>query len=212
MGTQNMKQVKIYIFADYACPFVFNAYMWLSKIKNHYGDNLNIKWKSFLLDTKDVNFDWKNPETLSSNRSLMSLIAAKAAKRQGEDLFQRYHDKLLISRNSQIKRIRLNDKPTLIRLANECDLDLNQFEVDLNSEQIIDEVSSDHNEAVNKFGIFGTPTFVFENGNSIYLKTFIPTEQNAIKSFEHFLSISKDCSFIGEMKRPQPPWPSGYDV
>ena len=93
-----------------------------------------------MLDTKDVNFDWKNPETLSSNRSLMSLIAAKAAKRQGEDLFQRYHDKLLISRNSQIKRIRLNDKPTLIRLANECDLDLNQFEVDLNSEQIIDEV------------------------------------------------------------------------
>ena len=34
MGTQNMKQVKIDIFADYACPFVFNAYMWLSKIKN----------------------------------------------------------------------------------------------------------------------------------------------------------------------------------
>ena len=90
-----MEKVKIDIFADYACPFVFNAYIWLNKIKNHYGDNLNINWKSFLLDTKDVNFDWKNPETLSSNRSLMSLIAGKAAKRQGEDLFKRFFPKLL---------------------------------------------------------------------------------------------------------------------
>jgi len=207
-----MKQLKIDIFADYACPFVFNAYIWLGKIKNHYGDNLNINWKSFLLDTKDENFDWKNPETWSSNRSLMSLIAGKAAKRQGEDLFKRYHDKLLMSRNSQTGRIRLNDKSTLIQLAHECDLNLDQFEFDLTSEEVIDEVSTDHNEAVNKFGVFGTPTFVFENGNAIYLKTFIPPEQNIIQNFEHFLSIAKDCSFIGEMKRPQPPWPSGYDV
>ena len=133
-----MEKVKIDIFADYACPFVFNAYIWLSKIKNHYGDNLDINWKSFLLHTKDKNFDWKNPETLSSNRSLMSLIAGKAAKRQGEDLFKRYHDKLLISRNSQTGRIRLNHKPTLMKLADECDLDLDQFESDLNNEQVID--------------------------------------------------------------------------
>tara|TARA_B100000676_G_C17561098_1_gene572297 strand:- start:16 stop:639 length:624 start_codon:yes stop_codon:yes gene_type:complete len=207
-----MEKVKIDIFADYACPFVFNTYIWLRKIKNHYGGNLEINWRSFLLGIKDKeNFNWKDSETLSSNRSLLSLIAGKAAKKQGDEVFERYHDKLLISRHRQTDRIHLNDKSTLIRLADECELNLEQFEIDLNNENIIDEVSNDHNEGL-KIGVFGTPTFVFENGNSIYLKTFIPPEQDMIKSFEYFLLISKNCSFIGEMKRPQPPWPSGYNV
>ena len=105
----------------------------------------------------------------------------------------------------------LNDKNILEKILKKLNINPNIFLSEIENLEIKDKLKTKTSDAYNN-GIFGTPTFVFENGNSIYLKTFIPTEQNAIKSFEHFLSISKDCSFIGEMKRPQPPWPSGYDV
>ena len=67
----------------------------------------------------------------------------------------------------------------------------------------------DHTEAVEKHGIFGTPTFVFENGGSAYLKTFIPPAEDSVEFFDHFVALVADRSYVGEIKRPQPPWPKG---
>ena len=51
--------------------------------------------------------------------------------------------------------------------------------------------------------------FVFENGNTMFVKAFIPPEGDAVAEFEHFVAIAKHRNYIGEIKRPQPPWPKG---
>ncbi|MFQ5874821.1 MAG: DsbA family selenoprotein, partial [Dehalococcoidia bacterium] len=66
-----------------------------------------------------------------------------------------------------------------------------------------------HTESVEKYGVFGTPTFLFESGNTVYLKTFIPPEEDSVAFFEHFIALMSHRSWVGELKRPQPPWPKG---
>ena len=51
--------------------------------------------------------------------------------------------------------------------------------------------------------------FIFENGQSAYIKTFIPPEEESLEAFEHFIGLMSNRSYIGEVKRPQPPWPKG---
>jgi hypothetical protein len=70
-------------------------------------------------------------------------------------------------------------------------------------------VARDHEESVETHGAFGTPTFIFENGQSSYIKTFIPPEEESMETFEHFVGLMSKRSYIGEVKRPQPPWPKG---
>jgi len=64
--------------------------VWLDKVKKAYGDNLNITWRNFSLEQNAHNLkegldsDWKvwDQDDPSQGRSLLSQIAAEAAKRQ----------------------------------------------------------------------------------------------------------------------------------
>ena len=58
-------------------------------------------------------------------------------------------------------------------------------------------------------GVFGTPTFLFENGHTAYMKTFIPPKGEAVEVFDSFVSLFGGRTYIGEIKSPQPPWPKG---
>ena len=106
-------------------------------------------------------------------------------------------------------RVSLRDPEPLIAVARDVGLDVQRFESDLADRGLLRMIARDHTEAVEKHGIFGTPTFVFETGNAAYLKTFIPPEKDSVAFFEHFVSLTSDMSFVGELKRPQPPWPKG---
>ena len=46
-------------------------------------------------------------------------------------------------------------------------------------------------------GIFGTPTFLFENGHTAYMKTFIPPEDEAVEVFESFVSLFGGRTYVG---------------
>ena len=70
-------------------------------------------------------------------------------------------------------------------------------------------VASDHEVATGDMGIFGTPTFLFGNGHTAYMKTFIPPEDEAVEVFESFVSLFGGRTYVGEIKSPQPPWPKG---
>ena len=61
-------------------------------------------------------------------------------------------------------------------------------------------------------GIFGTPTFVFEDGTSAFLKTFTPPEADTMAAWDNLMSMTRNRPYFGELKRPQPPWPQGVDV
>jgi len=186
--------------------------VWLDKVKEHYGDDLKLNWRNFSLqqiNAKDPG-DWRvwQEEDYTSTRSLMASIAGEAAQRQGDELFDKFFLALLTERHGG-SRAPLNDDSMFIKLAEGCGLNIEQFKSDIKDPKLVEIIANDHTEAVDIHGAFGTPTFVFGNGQSAYLKTFIPPEEESVDAFKHFLGLFESRSYIGEVKRPQPPWPKG---
>lgn len=171
---------------------------------------VDVSWRAFVLDEAargDGPPVWELPPD-ERGRSFLSLVAGKAAARQGPAEFDRFHLALLEARHAG-GRVRLDRPEPLIEIAREQGLDPDRFSADLGDSALTMEVASDHREAASEHGVFGTPTFLFENGQSAFVKTFIPPEAEAAEALSHFLGLFAERSYIGEVKRPQPPWPRG---
>ena len=193
--------------------------MWLDRVKSLYGDDLELNWKNYSLEQNNFSLqqksdgtesDWKvwEDDEIGERRSLMSQVAAEAARRQGPELFDKFHLALLTARHGGEGRIALNEEEPLVELAQQVGLDVARFREDLRDPELRKVIGSQHEEAVEQ-GIFGTPTFVFENGNAAFIKAFIPPQDDAMAEWGHFVAIASKRSYIGEIKRPQPPWPKG---
>lgn len=206
-----MPNIELKIYFDFACPFVYNAAVWLDMVKKNTDKKINIEWRHFSLQqnaSTEEGFQVWEAQDLKTTRSLMAAIAGEAARRQGEDLFQAFLLKLLLERNGP-KRIPLNDNEVFLRIAGDCGLDLERFKKDLSDISIINIIRQDHEEAVKNHGVFGTPTYIFENGQGSFVKMFIPPENEALEAFDEFIALFGKRNYFGEIKRPQPPWPKG---
>lgn len=185
--------------------------MWLHRVKKAYGEGLEVTWRWFSLEqvnSKEEGWKvWEQPEDYKG-RSIWSLRAGAAAKRQGPEAFERYHLALLTARHAG-RRVPLNEKGPLIEVAGEVGLDVARFRQDLEDRALLEEIARDHTEAVEKYGVFGTPTFIFEDGGAAFLKIFIPPEEESVPFFQEFYSMFGRRPYVGEVKRPQPPWPKG---
>lgn len=190
--------------------------MWLDKVKKAYGDNLNITWRNFSLEQNAHNLkegldsDWKvwDDEDATQRRSLVAQIAAEAAKRQGEDAHAKFHLALLTARHGGEGRVSLSDEDAILEVAANAGLDAGRMREDMKDPELRRIIGEDHEAAIAD-GIFGTPTYIFENGNMAYLKAFIPEDEDAVASFEHYIALANHRNYFGEIKRPQPPWPKG---
>ncbi len=173
---------------------------------------IEINWKPFSLEqvNQKVGPDYKawSEADEELNGSLWGLRAGIAAGRQGGDAMRRYLPLLLKARH--VDRSDLGDHELLKGLAKEADLDVTQFEKDLSDRTTLDEIAESHTQAVEERGVFGTPTFVFEGGGSAFLKMIKPqTPEQASKAFDSLIPLMSSDVFVGEVKRPQPPWPKG---
>ena len=181
-------------------------------MKSEYGDNLDITWKFFSLDQVNSKEGpgwkvWDQPD--GEQRRFLSLRAGEAARRQGKEAFARFHLALLKARHGAGERIALDETEPLVEVARGAGLDTARFQQDLQDRDLQSSIARDHTEAVEDHGVFGTPTFVFESGSSVYLKSFIPPEEDSVDFFQNFVALMADRSYVGELKRPQPPWPKG---
>ncbi len=188
--------------------------MWLDQVKRAKGGEapVEVTWRPFSLEqvNQKVGPDyqaWSEPdETL--NGSLWGLRAGQAARRQGEDALRAYLPLLLRARHED--RSDLGDKELLKRLAGEAGLDADRFAQDLDDRSTLDEIAASHRQAVEERGVFGTPTFVFEGGGAAFVKLIRPqTDEQAGSAFDSLVNLVQNDLFVGEVKRPQPPWPKG---
>lgn len=173
---------------------------------------IQINWKPFSLEqiNQKIGPDhrvWDVPEN-EQHPSLWGLRAGTAAKNQGDDNLRRFLPLLLRARHEERKD--LNDFGMLRDLAEKAGLDAARFERDLKDRASLDAVAASHAEAVETYGVFGTPTFVFPNRATAFLKMIRPRSlEEASKAFDTVLALMENEVFIGEVKRPQPPWPKG---
>ena len=185
--------------------------MWLAKVKDTYGDNLQVDWKPFLL--AQINSKegpewkaWEQPED-SADLGLLAMRAGEAAQRQGNERFEAFQLALLKARHEDRKD--LSDEGVIMEAAEAGGLDMARFREDLADKSILKDLGDSHTRAVEEYGVFGVPTFVFPDGGSAFLKTYQPPAEDAVALFENLHTLMGSLKYVGEVKRPQPPWPKG---
>ena len=75
--------------------------------------------------------------------------------------------------------------------------------------ELLKELGESHTRAVEEHGAFGVPTYVFPSGHAAFIKMFIPPAEEAVEMYDSLMKVGADFKYLGEMKRPQPPWPHG---
>lgn len=195
------------VFYDYMCPFVYRASVLLDSAVAS-GRELKIGWRYFSLaqvNSKDEGWTaWDAPES-EMVRGRLAFKAAEAARRQGR--FENLHMPLLRARHRD--RLDIDQTDVVERVAEESGLDIQRFRGDMADQTILEPLARDHRDAVARYGVFGTPTFVFRDGASAYVRLSEAVEgPGAGELFERLLTVAAHEPRILEMKRPTRPSPA----
>ncbi len=200
--------IEIEVFADYGCPYVHAAAHWLHDLRAELGDQVQVTWRFFPLEQINAgNNDpdwrvWEQPLD-PKNRVQLGFRGAIAARRQGLDKFEAFHLAWLDARHAMQPGVR---PPTVEEVAQRIGLDMVQFERDLNDPALWATMACDFQRGVEEFGVFGTPTFVFPNGESAYLKMKpAPPKEEAVALWHDFVATVTTRPNIHEIKRPKKP-------
>jgi len=99
----------------------------------------------------------------------------------------------------------LTDRQTILDVATSADLNMERFEHDFDA-ATLDQVGRDHEEGVQTYGVFGTPTFVFESGRAAYMRLRpLPPTEELPAVWEQVRALIEERPTILEIKRPVPP-------
>jgi predicted DsbA family dithiol-disulfide isomerase len=201
--------VAVDVYFDFACPYVHSAASWLREVNCQLGDNpIQVTWKFFPLEEVNAPPDadmpiWDLPPDRRS-RGRDSFHAAAAARRQGREAFERFHAELLT-----LKHVEEQDhgkRSTLNEAAARAGLDLARFAADLDDRGLLVEIKNDYVAGKECLGVFGTPTFVFANGQSAYLRILPPPPTDeAVAFWLDFVRDVRDRPYLQEIKRPRRP-------
>ncbi len=145
---------------------------------------------------------WEQPASYPSE-GLLALRAGEAARKQGEEAFQRFHLALLNAHH--LERKSLDQIEVMLDVANRTGLELPKFREDLEDSSHLKKIGADYTEGREKYGVFGTPTIISLNGNAGYLKMMPPpAPEDAVGVFHNLFSIISGMPHVGEIKRPEP--------
>ena len=197
--------IKFDVFYDYICPFVYRVAGMLEDVRSSGARPIDVRWRYFSLtqvNSKDDGWTVWNAPASEKARGRLAFAAAEAARRQGS--FDDLHMPLLDARHRD--RLDLDDETVVERVAVDSGLDLERFRADLRDRDILDSLARDHCGAVAEHGVFGTPTFVFANGEAAYVRLGEPVQGDAaVQVFDRLLSVAAAEPRILEIKRPRKP-------
>jgi len=193
------------VFFDYLCPFVFRAAGLLDAVRRSGRRDLLVRWRYFSLtqvNSKDDGWTvWSAPGS-ENVKGRLAFAAAEAARRQGR--FDDLHMPLLQARHRD--RLDIDDPAVVEKVAADAGLDIGRFRSDLADPNILDGLARDHNQAVAELGVFGTPTFVFADGASAYVRLADGVDENgALEVFDRLVTVAAAEPRILEIKRPRRP-------
>ena len=199
--------IELDIYFDYGCPYAYAGAVWLDQVRQQLGDKLQLNCRFFPLEqvnAPDEAFKlWEKPAEYKS-RGRAAFTAAAAAERQGVGSFERFHFALFRLKHEQGKDH--GKRATLEEAAEEADLDLAQFRRDLDDTSLWDRMRVDFERGRNEFGVFGTPTIIFDNGQGAYLKlNHRQLPEDPLAFFRAFVDTVRDRPSVLEIKRPSPP-------
>lgn len=144
---QESAKVVITEYSDFQCPACAYFHPIVEKLKENYGDRLEVNYRYFPLN--------------SHQYAALAARAAEAARNQGK--FDAMHD--LLFENQERWSGSGNPQPIFVNYAREIGLDVEQFKSDLNSAETQQAVMQQKQEGVER-GVNSTPTF-YINGEKV---------------------------------------------
>ena len=195
------------VYFDYLCPFVYRASVLLQNVRDSGQRPLEVTWRYFSLSQVNSKLDgwtvWDAPGT-DRVKGRLAFRAAEAARRQGG--FDDFHTSLLKARHRD--RLDIDELDVVEHVAVESNLDLARFRRDLAEPDILQALARDHRHAISRHGVFGTPTFVFNDGSVAYIRlSEAPEPADALKLFDDLVAVAAGEPRILEIKRPTRPSP-----
>lgn len=190
------------VFFDYQCPYVYRVAGLLDGVSSSGDRNLRVGWRYFSLTQVNSRADgwtvWDAPES-EMVRGRTAFKAAEAARRQGR--FERLHMPLLLARHRE--RLDLDETEVVEAVAAEAGLDMDRFRRDTADPTILEALARDHMHGVREYGVFGTPTLVFADGTSAYVRLSEPVNgRTELGVFDRLVSVAAREPMILEIKRP----------
>lgn len=179
--------------------------MLLQRVRDHGVQEFQVHWRYFLL--AQVN----NPDSNSIKAweaapgqeppGVLALKAAEVVRRQAPQGFDDFHMALLQARHD--RQLDLQDRGELVELAERFGVTAAQMEAELDNPTVAAKIGEDHMDAIQRLGVFGTPTFCFAGGALFVKVDPVPQGQKAIELFNQICQISGQ-PYVYELKRPEP--------
>lgn len=195
------------VYYDYLCPYAFRLCTLLESIKADIPGGLDISWKTFSLEQQNSRKGpefllWEHPEY--PTYGIPALIASKAAKNQGQELFLKFHFALFDARHNGFKNI--SSSEILKDIAKQSGLDIEQFERDIKKEETIQSMAQDHLHGKTRHNLFGVPFLDFDGKNPVYIKlSLLPdSKEERISLFDLIYESAVKHPYLMEIKRPDP--------
>ena len=191
--------MKFSIYYDFRCPFANNMTNFLGKAQSQ-GISLDITWFPFSLELNNVRKE-------NSNQNKVNLNAFVFV----EWVQSKYPDKTFeVIREIFKARHQLgNDHNSLTTLENivlSCRLGRIAIQDILEDKRLYDSVEKKHFNGI-KLGVFGGPTLAYDDNNIVFVKMLLPDNKDVKNILYTLETLIQKQSIIGEIKRPQPPWP-----
>jgi len=203
--------IELDLFYDYNCPFVYRSALMLNSVRSSGERDVKVNWRFFSLT--QVNYRpgsaddaWTVWAAADSEhvRGRLAFKAAEAARRQGA--FDSFHLALLHARHRDGLDIESSD--VVEQVAEEAGLDVERLRKDLADPNILRVLERDHQEGRSRYGVFGTPTYVFPGGSAAYVRLdHAPSGAEAVRIFDRIVAVTEDEPAILEIKRPVRPSP-----
>ena len=122
--------LKVDVFFDYLCPFVYRASVLLDAVQRSGRRDIEVRWRYFSLtqvNSKDDGWTvWTAPRS-EAVRGRVAFAAAEASRRQGR--FEGFHRALLAARHRE--RLDIDDRDVVEKVARGQGLDMKQLGIDM---------------------------------------------------------------------------------
>jgi predicted DsbA family dithiol-disulfide isomerase len=147
---------------------------------------------------------WK--QSPDDAKSLLAFLAAEAARAQGEEQSREFVFSMLVAVHEE--KFKVNDPDTIATVSGRIPgLDAERLRTDMQRDDLRDRIAQDYRTAVQQFGAFGTPTFVWPEGDAVFLKMSPPPDEESVSLFDSLRIMSLNQHYIREIKKPHPPKP-----
>ncbi len=197
-------KLELDFYFDFLCPFSYQASIWIRDVADLMGtEYVDLRWRFISLaqlNRKSPDWNvWEHKPEDEDTYGLLALLAGAAAlKSSGMEGLGRFY--------RELGRLHHEKKEPLTAETIEKAAQASEVQVaaayDGSDPELYEILKQNHHEGVEKYGVFGTSTLVFEEKYGFYLKIMpSPPKDRALDIFQHIQMLAMVEKNVFEVKR-----------